>query len=348
MSDYGYVNARLRSMRSRRLPAKRIDELLELPNLKALGEELGSTPYGEALARASGEKVGLPAVDQAISDVLRDVLGKCVRMTSDERGSALGLFLARANVQNLKVVLRAVRDKSGFDAVEPALVPLPPLDRKALSELCAQDDELAVAALLMTWGLPAGGALARVIQKSPSGVELEKLEHALDEAYFAHCVKLIENEDEEEDEGVIDALRIEVDLANLRGALKVASTGGGPLHSEPFKGGRVSRTLLERIASAAGLVEAANLIGQTPFRAARDLGLAAAAEAGDLGKVERILQRTRFRMLARGGKEDPLDVRFTLSFVAEAEAEAQNLRVVARKVAGLVAGPAAQEALFHV
>ena len=44
-SDFGYINARVKAMRSRLLPPGRVEELLALPDLDGFLRALGTTAY---------------------------------------------------------------------------------------------------------------------------------------------------------------------------------------------------------------------------------------------------------------------------------------------------------------
>ena len=350
MSDFGYVNARLRSIRAKRLAPSEFDTLLGFEQIREFGDWLSSGPYSEAYGKVAETSEGLKAADAAISERLRSILERCVRMVSIDTDSPLGLYLARTDYDNIKVVIRTVLNGTGFEEAKPALVPLPPLDFATLERLCEAEDIQGVARLLMTLGHPAGKVVSRFLRDEPDGQSprLDILDRALEECYFAETIKVLDEEENEENEPLRAAIQDEADLANLRAAFKVAYSGGGELPSKPFSQARTKRPLLEQVAACRNLTEAIEYLEQTVYRRALDGGVDESARANDLGGLERHLEHIRLTRLARGGVTDPTGIGFTLLFLAEAFLEAQNLRLVARVSAGIIPAATAQEAMIRV
>lgn len=350
MSDFGYVNARLRSMRAKRLAPSEFDTLLGFEQIREFGDWLSSGPYGEAYGKVVEHSEGLKAADAAISERLRDVLASCIKMVSIDADSPLGLYLARTDYENIKAVVRAVLNGTSFEDAKPALVPLPPLEFTALERLCEAEDLQGVGRLLMTWGHPAGKVISRFLrlESDPQNHKLDELDRALEESYFAEAIKALDEEEDEENEPLREAIQDEADLANLRAAFKAAYSGGGELPSKPFPQGRAKRPILEEIAGCRNLSEAVEHLEQTVFRRALLDGAETAARENDLGGLERQLEHVRLTRLARGGITDPTGIGFTLLFLAETFLEAQNLRLVARVSAGIIPAATAQEVMIRV
>lgn len=345
MSDLEYVNARLRAMRAKLLKSSQYETLLGLDNLEAFEAWLGSSSYGSPVQ--GSEARGLNGVDQTISAELERRLGKCRRMVKTGGESPLSVFLQRTDAENIKTAVRAISHGIGYEGAEPALVPLPPLDRSACEELCSQATIEGAASLLMTWGHPLGAPLSRFFREAGDNPDLTRMDQALDRAYYQRAFHLLEEESESEREPLEDALRDEIDLANLRMALKVAYSGGGDLPQESISGGRLRAAFLEKMARSPNLATAASLLGQTVFR--RVLAEAeAAAKDNDLGATEQVLRAESLRRMGRKSLEDPTGIGFTLKVLAEIFLEAQNLRLAARAAAGLIPTETAREAMIYV
>lgn len=350
MSDFGYVNARLRSMRAKRIPPKQYETLAGFTRIEELGDWLATGPYATAYGRAVERYTGLKAVDRAISERLHDILSHCVRMVQVDRGSPLAVYLSRIDYENLKVVARAVVAGEGYDHAAPGLVSVPPLDEAALRELCEREDLQGVASLLMTWGHPAGPAVARFLRSEPTGEapRLDRLDRALESTYFTQGMKVLLENEEEGNEALVDALRDEIDLDNLRAALKTAFGGGGELADPPLTYGRLQPAFLQKIASCRDLPDALEHVRATVYHQALSQGAAEAAREGDLGSLERTFERIRLQRLSRNAVTHPIGMGFTIRFLAETMLEAQNLRLAARAAAGLIPAQAAQEAMIRV
>lgn len=350
MSDFGYVNARLRSMRTRRISPKQFETFLGYREIREIEEWLGSSPYAAAYERASSDADGLKAVDAAVSEQLKETLQRCVKMVQTEGRSALSVYLARTDYENVKVVARAVQGGGGFASASPALVPMPSLDIGQLESLCEQEDLTGMARQLMTLGHPTGAALSRFLRTEVDGdtADLAAMDRALERAYYGNAISVLAEEENEEDEPLLEALKDEVDLSNLRTALKVAYAGGGEYGQVPLPHGRLKRAFLEKASAARDLTEALEWVGKSVFRKAVDQVARDAAAAGDIGRLERCLEQARVDRCAKGGIIDPTGIGFTLSFLAGAYLEAQNLRLAARAVAGLIPVSAAEEAMIYV
>lgn len=349
MSDFGFVNARLRAMRSERVPPQQLENLLGMQKLGDLSDWMSSSVYGAAYGKALDHDQGLKAVDRAVSEKFRETLSRCVAMLVTERGSPLGLYLSRFGYENVKVAVRAVHQGTGYEGAAPALVPISPLDEGFLRQLCEVPDLDSVAALLMTVGHPAGPTLRRFLQETGNEEpDFSAMDRALERTYTSTSLTALQEEESEELEPLREALQDEVDLANLRTALKVAHGGGGPLPYSPMPYGRLKEAFLARISESNSLATAVPHLQQTVFRKALSTGAEEAGQAGNLGSLERTLERIRFQRLARRAIEDPTGLGFTLRFLVEAQSEAQNLRLIARSVAGLIPSETAREAMILV
>lgn len=350
MSQFGYVNARLRAMRSDFLSRDVLEELLELHSLKEFSDWMVSGAYGPAFGKAPDHDHGIATVDWVISERLRDTLARCIRMVSIDRESPLSVYLTWVGYENVKVLARSILPGVCCSNTNPALVHIPPFDTRLVEQLCGATDLEGLATLLMTAGHPSGVALRRFLReeaKTPEAPRLDYLDRAMERAYLesalAHC----------QGRGpylrpLRRAIKDEIDLSNLRSALKVTYSGGGPFPHRPLQGGRIGKRVLEDISSASSLEAALPLLKRTVFRKALGQGARRAARANNPGNLERTLERVRYQRMSQDAIEDPTGLGFTLHFLTEVWTEAQNLRLVARAVSGLISVQAAKEAMVLV
>jgi vacuolar-type H+-ATPase subunit C/Vma6 len=186
-----------------------------------------------------------------------------------------------------------------------------------------------------------------VIREHAADPDLTALDRALDQAYYSRVLTVLEEDFDEEGQAVIEALKDDIDLANLRMALKAAYSGGSPLPSKPLARGRLQVEKLTKVASCGSLAEAVGQLEGTAYKTAHREGVLEAAQANDLGGVERALQRVRVKRLVTRSLEDPVGIGFTVRYLNELDLEAQSLRLVARAAAGLIPVRVAEEALIH-
>jgi V/A-type H+-transporting ATPase subunit C len=350
MSDFGFVNARLRAMRSERISSQQLDNLLGFDQLEDFSDWMASGVYGAAYGQATDQYEGLRAIDHAISEKLRNTLSRCVSMVSCEMSSPLAIYLDRIGFENVKVAVRAVLSGDGYEGAAPALVPIPPLDEGFLRRACDLEDLPSLVGMLMSVGHRAGPALRRFLNNEcpdSSNPELDALDRAMERAYHRNALSQLQD-DSEDAEPLYQALQDEVDLANLRTALKVAYAGGGEFPHQVLPHGRLKEAFLNKMTESSDLLGVLPWLRKTVFRKGVDDGGAEAASHNDLGGLERAMERVRLLRLARRGIEDPIGIGFTLRFLTEAQIEAQNLRLIARSSAGLIPIEAVKESMIHV
>ena len=106
--DYGYINARMRGMKSRLLSHRALDDLILKPDLESLIADLENSPYRDDIIEAKGRSSGILCIESA----LRQNFIKTFRKIQDfskqevEAGQYIGIFLHRWDVQNIKTILR--------------------------------------------------------------------------------------------------------------------------------------------------------------------------------------------------------------------------------------------------
>jgi len=307
--DFGYLNARVRVRRSSLLPEGFFQEALNLNFADFVGT-LGETPYGGHL---SGDDLG--AVDRAVSARLHEVVGGLPGLVGGETREAVVMLLSRADLTNIKTILRAKETGLPSEEVTAHLVggTLPEAVWQAMIE--APDAAGVVQALVLP-GHPLAAALREAVA---AGGALTEMEVALDRAYFENLRNLAKRLD---DAFLHDYLAYEIDGVNLSTAFKLAQQGGASDTDAYFvKGGRyVNEALFARIAG--GEVEAVEELSGT--------ALEPLSEARDLGSLERAL-RCLLLERARRGAFDGEGAGLVTSFVRAAEWEGARLRLLARR-----------------
>ena len=306
--DFGYLGARVRSRRGELLPESFFSEAL------AVGFEdylrmLAETPYGAYL---TGE--GLSDVDRAVSELYRHRVADLEGLASGEAREALRLLFLRADLANVKAILRAkasgrpleeVRGRfSGGSLPEPVL--------HALFEAA---DAAAMAQVLVLPGHPLARALRRAVAEAQDPFEVELL---LDRSFLAELVR----EAARFGDPFAAYFKDELELTNLATAFKLAALGGAEEPERYFvPGGRyVNRALFARIAGDE--LEAVDELQNTP--------LSAFAGVRDLAELER---RARCFLLARAARAatDVLGPGLVLDYVRRREWEGARVRLLARR-----------------
>ncbi|MHB8070065.1 MAG: V-type ATPase subunit [Desulfobaccales bacterium] len=307
--DFAYLNARIRVRRSRLLPEGFFREALGLgfPDLlKRLQEGI----YGPDL---TGDT--LPDLDRAVRVHLGRTVGDLPGLVSGQAREAASLLLMRADLANLKTILRG--QQAGWTKGEilshlgAGTIP------RALYGLMAEAaDPASLAQLLALSGHPLAGALREAVSGSPEPVEMEI---NLDRGFYP---ALLRRAQELNQPYLVDFMRFEIDALNLATAFKLSSLGfPGPAQRFFIPAGRrVALRLFELLAQgeAAALAE----LGNT--------ALAPVAEAQDLSALERGL-RCLLLARARQGLQDILGPGLANEYILRKEWEAGRVRLLARR-----------------
>lgn len=124
-AKYGYVNAKVRGLRSRQLTEQDHHFLLAAKDLTAFLSYLGTTSYGAYLPAPAKGTIELPALERQLSHPLMQDYAAVVRSLRGhkERDVMYALF-RRFEAENLKLVLRALFTGLGREDVQHLLYPL--------------------------------------------------------------------------------------------------------------------------------------------------------------------------------------------------------------------------------
>ncbi len=308
--DFGYLNARVRARRAELLAEGFFREALSLTFPDFLSA-LGDTPYGEVL---SGDDLG--AVDRAVSRHLQEAVGSLPALVSGRAREIVSLLLARADLTNVKAILRAKEHGLSAEEVRAHLVG-GTLPEGVIQAAIEAPDAAAVAQALYLGNHPLGPALRRAIA---AGESLTQIEVELDRAFYQALRKQVEQYD---DQFLRDYVALEIDAVNLSTAFKLAQTGlGGEQPTRYFvPGGRsVDAELFGLVAT--GDYGALDRLSGTP--------LEPVVGVSDLGELERRL-RCLLVERAHAGVYDADGAGVVTDFVRAKEWEAARLRLLARR-----------------
>ena len=324
MANYGYLNARVRGMRSRLVAPGFVDQVLSGGGFEAFAAALAQTGYATDLesARGSGERVSLPAVDRAIGDNFRRTAQTLLRYAEGGAERLIGILLRRYDVANLKAVARAFhagragaeRDDAADDVLS-ATLPVGELGSTTLRVMAQASDLGAAAQALVVAEHPLADAFREAVAAYAKDGDLFALELRLDQQHHASVLR--DARKAGAPQTFLDYLALEIDATNLQTAVKLR---GRALDAEAcFVPGGASVTRSQFLQVAAGAVGDPLPELRGPFAAAREH--AGELEAWLRGAVERA---------ARTLTADPLDIGLVTHFLRAKEREAATLRLLAR------------------
>ena len=349
MDDYGYLNARVRSMNRDLFKSGFLQELLNQPELSNLVEALqGATLYGEDMSVALAESSGLNAIEKALRHNLSRTFSKILHMSSGEPRSLLCVILNRWDIFNIKTILRGKQRGRPKEEIVAAFVPIGELDEPKLAELADQPDIKTVVDMLVTWGFHLAPFIAKALPEFMEKGDILGIERVIDEFYFKWALK--ETEDASENKLIVRSFIVEqIDFANIINTLKllnekvsvetrVKSASGEPqsasggLREAIFipGSGNLKYSFILALSKCTTLEEALGLLVNTKFSSLMEKAISAYTKTRKLSTIERFLEAFIAEKWSRMCKRDPLSISIIIGFLGRKLNEFMNLRIIAR------------------
>lgn len=309
-NTFAYLNARVRSRRSQVVPESFFQQALNQSFADFL-RLLSETVYGADLVGDT-----LADVDRAVTNHLARTVGDLPGLVSGEMRELVGLPLLRADLVNLKVILRGKQSGKTPEEIKAGLVG-GTLKEPIINAMLQAPDAPSVAQVLQVPGHPLAKALRNAVASNPEPLALEV---ALDREFFAAS---FEKAKKLRQSHTAAYFALEVDATNLTTAFKLQALGATQLNPDNYfvPGGKnLSRAVFSRI--AAGDLTAIDALNGTP--------LAPAAGARTLGELERALRGVLLAK-AGAGATDSLGGGLVLDYIQKKQWEASRIRLLARR-----------------
>lgn len=309
-NTFAYLNARVRSRRSQVVPEAFFQQALSLsfPDFLRL---LSETVYGADLVGDS-----LADVDRAVTNHLARTVGDLPGLVSGEMRALVSLPLFRADLINLKAILRGKQSNKTPEEIKATLLG-GTLKEPLINAMIQAPDAASVAQILQVPGHPLAKALRSAAAGNP---DLLALEVALDREFFAASFERAKKLGQSR---ISAYFALEVDVTNLNTAFKLQALGASLPNLDGYfiAGGRyLGRAVFGRIAS--GDLAALDALGGTP--------LAPAMGARTLGELERAVRGIMLTRAASGAT-DSLGGGLVLDYIQRKQWEASRIRLLARR-----------------
>lgn len=342
MAGLDYGNARVRARRTRLLRRADYAELLGAGDVDRLTGLLADTEYGPEMERVLPLMRGVRRVDAGVSAHLAGELDEVCSFYEEPTRSRLGVVLGRWDVRNLVSLVRALSRRVGdLQPALAAMVPTSRLNRSMLGELASQRGVRPMVDLLVSWRRPspeiALSALHAIPEFERTG-ETATIEAAVQRGFAREVDQVRAFAPADPLSGQLMAERISTQLL-IALRLREAWQDREPLPESPWTvdPGPAVRGLVE----ASDVEAAIGVVGGLP--PGFDRALAGWLSHRDLTRLADDLDRALVEIARDGLSADPLGIGVPVAYAWELEAEARNLRLVARAVANLI-GPEEAEA----
>jgi V/A-type H+-transporting ATPase subunit C len=330
--DWGYINARMRGMKSRLLDHRTLDNLILQPDLDSLIGELEKTPYRDDIIEARGRYAGIACIEYALRKNFVRTFRKILAFAGKEEAEQfIGIFLHRWDVQNIKTILRGKNIHVTNEEILDCLVPAGELDEVTLTELVRQQDPKAVIDLLATWRIPWAKPLTTAFPEFARSGDLGILECALDRYYYEEALRTVKAPDANHTM-IRNILSTEIDVVNIKTVLRMIRDHVDPEEGKKFLLPGGSEFDLKKLVRMLALNTIDDALVQAAASRYRFLsGIpGAAVKAQKISVIEKELERYLVMQGTRAFLGDPLSVASLIGYFWAKYNEITNIRVISR------------------
>jgi V/A-type H+-transporting ATPase subunit C len=220
MPDYGYLNARLRGMKTRLLVSGEYETMLRAGSIRELVEIVHRGRLKPDLDRALVRYQGIEALEEAFRSDFIKGCRKVLAISEKGQKKLIREILRRWDVFNIKTVLRGTHAAVASDTISRSLIPAGELDELALAELAQQPGVKEVVDLLATWDFYLAEPLVENLEGFFFDHNLIRLELGLDRAYFKKGLRATIGPGKNR-RLVNELLRSEIDIANIMAKIRL-------------------------------------------------------------------------------------------------------------------------------
>ena len=331
--DYGYINARMRGMKSRLLSHRDLDDLILKPDLASLIADLENSPYREDVIEAKGHLSGILCIESALRQNFIKTFRKIQDFTRQEEDAEqyIRIFLHRWDVQNIKTILRGKNIHATSEEILDCLVPAGELDEVTLKELLKQPDVKAVIDMLATWQIRYSKPLTESFPEFVKTKDLALLECALDQFYYADALATVKKPSYN-NALICDLLALEVDVINIRTVLRMVRDHVDPAEAERYLiggGKEFDEKTLHNLLSLPKIGDVVKALMATRYRFLADIP-ESAVRTQNISVIEKKLERFLIKQGAGAFRLDPLSIASVVGYFWAKYNEITNLRIISR------------------
>ena len=328
MSDYNYLNTRLKYLKKDLFSRARFEELMGCDSFEALKRFFLDSPYAASVSQALSSAEGMEGLQIGLSRHVHSRFQKILGWTGtgEPPRRLLELIFRRYELHNVKTLLRGKNARIPEEKLFQAFIPVGELGMEELRELSKQPSLRESLSLLANWHKPLRPVLRRGLGSiKEESADLQNLELELDRYYYQGILQSLSEETEQENaEKVKLLIQIELDRTNLSTSLRIGQT----LKKEELahlllEGGRLTKDFFIALVANMTLSEVSQKLETTYLspvvRPWDRVGLTSLEHRFETFLVDLSHQMER---------EDPLSIGVALSYIALQTNELRNLRTI--------------------
>lgn len=350
MSQYDYLNARIKGMHSGLLDREFYEQILASEGTAPLVDALLSSSYGPHLREALERDRSSAGIEWGLRRNLFDTFEKLRILAPPTPRQLMSIQFRKWDIENILAIIRGKAAGLPPEEILDSVFPAGELGDAELEELAAEDNMKAVVDALVAWSFPFAFELKKVVRELSGKRDYASMEIEFMRIFFAWALDNLDVEDQ--DQSLLrNHIRGQLDLVNLKSVLWAVSQkeiGRQPDAVVPILGGRITTRMLARIERSSLLEMSFEILADSYFRRAIDQGILAFGEARRLAVMERFLEIEVIKAGCKMFRADPLGIGVPMGYIWRKYNEFMNLRILLRSKSFGKPAPATREELFVV
>lgn len=329
LSDYGYVNARVRGMRSHLLTRDFFMRMVEAQDFEALHSLFEQTIYRREINEAFLLDPERPDYDRALSLNLIASFRKIHDAIGGEGRQLVSVLFSKYDLQNVKTVLRGKRSNALPGEITKLLVPVGSLRMEVLEKMAEQREVRDVIAYMSGQQLAyARPLLAAYPLYQKKDQDISVLELALDKYHYGSAMESLRGKDKNV-EMVRQVMIGEIDMRNISTLVRIR---GMKLEDSEVENLRIPGSTLseEQFLSLHRLGDITQMVSEYPdprYRKVLEKALAEYQEV-DLVAFDRQLEYELTRRGVAMSNVDVLSIGVIVGYFYAKQNEIVNLRII--------------------
>lgn len=350
IDNYGYINARVRAMKSLLLNRDFYEELIHAQSFASQVGLLEKSPYRTEIDECAISRSEMEGVDEALKRNLSRSFRRILNFTAGEPHDLILFMLGRWDLHNIITLLRGVHIKVPPEQIFESLIPAGELEAPLLNQLSQQKSIREVIDLLATWGSPYAKALNEKYRKYIEQNNLSLLELSLYKVYYQHVINVIKGggynykilEDLISHE--VDAINVTTILRlqqmNVEDLMQRRGQESGSYDKEDVAegieeyfvhGGReIRKDKFVKLCLTMNVENVLNELETTPFGAILKKVHQRFMEQNSISILERKLEEMVIKRGASIYSRDPLSIGTPIGYIWRKYNEVVNLRIIMR------------------
>ena len=331
-----YLNVRIKGFQSCLFDMDIYDNLLTSDNLGTLTTFLlDQAIYRDDIEAALEESPEREGLERGVTNHFARNISHIYNMSSGKARYLFELALVSFDLTNIKALVLAKKRNLPFHTFRDMIIPCGSInyeDLLAMFSIPEIEDVIPTLSRLSTLGAESlMDALSKTSEKDSSVLFVNHLE----KSFYKRTLKLFQKNNDEM-KILRDILRFEIDLKNLKTALKLVWEGADLMLNDSefyIPGGIINSLYLEKISGAKTLDEAFEMVETTPFSPAVEKGIIYFAETGFLHEMERFFEEVFIRRALSYRRFNPFGIGVFMGYVWAQFAELTNLRTIINGIA---------------